>query len=98
MNEEQEPQTPLEQFAFNLHQEVLVKCADDAEPELREDAFTEVVLDLLSEHNEADGAEVCYWNAKSHGRTPAAKVNAWALSGDGATLDLFVVLYQGGGR
>jgi hypothetical protein len=92
-----ETQTPLEQFAYDLHQEVLVKCADDTDPELREDAFTEVVLDLLTEHNEADGAEVCYWNAKSHGRTPAAKVNAWALSGDGATLDLFVVLYQGEG-
>lgn len=97
MSEEDKPQTPLEQFAYNLHQEVLVKCADDANPELREDAFTEVVLDLLAEHNEAEGAEVCYWNAKSQGRAPAAKVNAWALSGDGATLDLFVVRYQGGG-
>ena len=90
-------QTSLKQFAYDLHQEVLVKCADDANPEFREDAFTEVVLDLLSEHNVADGVEVCYWNAKSHGRAPAAKINAWALSGDGATLDLFVVRYQGGG-
>jgi hypothetical protein len=92
-----ESKTPLEQFAFDLHQEVLVKCSDDAEPELREDAFTEVILELLAEHNEADGASVCYWSAKGQGRTPAAKVNAWALSGDGATLDLFVVLYRGGG-
>jgi hypothetical protein len=92
-----ESKTPLEQFAADLHQEVLVKCADDAEPELREDAFTEVVLELLQEHNEADGASVCYWNAKGQGRTPSAKVNAWALSGDGATLDLFVALYRGSG-
>ncbi len=97
-DEEKDPQTPLQQFAYDLHQEVLVKCADDSDPELREDAFTEVVLELLSEHNEADSAEVCYWNAKSHGRTPAAKINAWGLSGDGATLDLFVALYQGDGR
>ncbi len=97
MNEENESLAPLEQFAYDLHQEVLVKCADDTDPELREDGFTEAVLDLLVEHNEADSADVCYWNAKSHGRAPAAKVNAWALSGDGATLDLFVVLYQGGG-
>ncbi len=97
MSEEAAPQTPLEQFAYDLHQDVLVRCADDSKPELREDAFTEVVLDLLAEHNEADGAAVCYWNARGHGRAPAAKVNAWALSGDGATLDLFVVRYQGGG-
>jgi len=95
---DEESKTPLEQFAYDLHQEVLVKCADDAEPELREDAFTEVVLELLSEHNEADGASVCYWNARAQGpKTSAAKVNAWALSGDGATLDLFVALYRGGG-
>jgi AIPR protein len=93
--EESEPQTPLEEFAYNLHQEVLAKSADDVNPELREDVFTEIVLELLAEHNESDGAEVCYWNARNHGRTPAAKVNAWSLSGDGATLDLFVVLYHG---
>ena len=29
---------------------------------------------------------------------PAAKINAWALSGDGATLDLFVALYLGTGQ
>ena len=97
MNNENKSLAPLEQFAYDLHQEVLVKCADNTDPELREDGFTEVVLELLVEHNEADSAAVCYWNAKSHGRAPAAKVNAWALSGDGATLDLFVVLYQGGG-
>ena len=90
-----EAQTPLEQFAYNLHQEVLVKCSDDADPQLREEAFTEVVLEFLAEYNETDSAEPCYWNARGVGRTPAAKINAWSLSGDGATLDLFVVLYLG---
>ena len=82
----------LEQFAKDLHQEVLVKCADDATPKLREDAFTDCVLERLAEHNEADNADVCYHAATSRGRWPAAKMNAWALSGDGATLDLFVTL------
>jgi hypothetical protein len=92
-----ETMSPLDQFAYDLHQEVLVKCADDAEPELREDAFTEVVLELLTEHNEVNSGSVCYWNAKGQGRMTSAKVNAWSLSGDGATLDLFVALYRGGG-
>jgi len=88
----------LDQFAQDLHQEVLVKCADDATPQMREDAFTECVLERLAEHNEADNAEVlpCLrW--ESRGRAPAAKINAWAQSGDGATLDLFVTLYHGNG-
>lgn len=90
--------TELEQFALDLHQEVLTKCADDAAPQLREDSFSECVLERLAEHNEADYAEICYHAAVSRGRWPAAKINAWALSGDGATLDLFVTLYIGNGQ
>lgn len=90
--------THLEQFAHDLHQEVQVKAGNDAAPQMREDAFTELVLELLNEHNESDGVEVCYHATGGRGRLPAAKVNAWALSGDGATLDLFVVLYHGTGQ
>lgn len=92
-----EGSTHLEQFAHDLHQEVQVKAGNEANPQMREDAFTELVLELLNEHNESDGAEVCYHATGGRGRLPAAKVNAWSLSGDGATLDLFVVLYHGTG-
>lgn len=84
----------LDQFAHDLRQEVLNKTGDDANPQLREDAFTEYLLELLTEHNEADNWEVCYHQARSAGRHPAAKLNAWSLSGDGATLDLFVALFH----
>jgi hypothetical protein len=90
--------THLEQFAHDLNQEVLVKAGTHDNPKMREDAFTELVLELLNEHNESDGAEVCYHATGGRGRLPAAKVNAWSLSGDGATLDLFVVLYHDTGR
>lgn len=93
-----DPLTHTEQFANDLHQDVQVKAGDGTHPQMREDAFTELVLELLNEHNESDGAEVCYHSAGSRGRLPAVKVNAWSLSGDGATLDLFVVLYHGTGR
>ncbi len=98
MSDHLQTKTPLEQFAYDLHQEVLVRCADDADPQFREEAFTDVILEILREHNEADGADVCCRELKNVGRTPAAKINAWALSGDGATLDLFVVRYQGTGK
>ncbi|MCA9031183.1 MAG: hypothetical protein KDA66_10265, partial [Planctomycetaceae bacterium] len=90
--------TRLEQFANDLHQEVMVKAGDDTNPQMREDTFTELVLELLDEHNESDGGDVCYHATGGRGRIPAAKVNAWSMSGDGATLDLFVVFYQGTGR
>ena len=50
--------TRLEQFVHDLHQEVLVKAGDDADPKMREDAFTEAVLERLGEHNETDSADV----------------------------------------
>jgi AIPR protein len=90
--------TSLEQFACDLYQEVLVRAGDGTNPQMREDAFTEFLLELLNEHNEVDGADVCYHSSGGRGRIPAAKVNAWALSGDGATLDLFVTLYYGKGQ
>jgi hypothetical protein len=97
-NQEAKSMSELEQFAQDLHQEVLVKCADDASPQMREDAFTECVLERLADHNETNNAEVLpslRWD--SRGRAPAAKINAWALSGDGATLDLFATFYHGNG-
>jgi hypothetical protein len=90
--------TPVEQYAADLHQEVLLKAGDDASPTLREEAFTEHVLEVLSDHNDAEGAELCSFEARGSSKSPAAKLNAWALSGDGATLDLFVTRYFGTGK
>ena len=88
----------IEQFAGDLHQEVLQRAGDEGSPLLREEAFTALALEYLSDHNEADGAELCAWEQRGAGRLPAAKVNAWALSGDGATLDLFISRYLGTGE
>jgi len=87
--------TPIGEFAAYVRKEVQIRCAQDAPPEFLEDAFAEWVLEQLAEHNEADNAEVLNHRAEHRGRWPAAKLNAWSLSGDGATLDLFVVLFHG---
>lgn len=86
----------LAQFAEDVRQEARVRAGDEAPHDRLEDAFTEWVLEQLAEHNEADDGNVLNHRAESRGRWSAAKVNAWALSGDGATLDLFVSLYHGG--
>lgn len=93
----------LQQFASDLHQEILAKASIDESESgdfnvlLREEAFTEHILELLGDHNEADGVELAYYEAAGVRGAPAAKLNAWSLSGDGATADLFVVLYGGEG-
>lgn len=97
------PDDRPEQFAEGLHQDVLAKAGVDRGEEdagnqpLREEAFVETVLEILHDHDEVTGWELCSCEAKGAGRLPAAKLNAWSLSGDGATLDLFVALYRGTG-
>lgn len=94
-----EPLSALEQFALDLHQEVRARAGASDNPQFHEAAFTEEVLERLTDHNETGGWE-CFedpLNAKNRGKQPAAKVNGWALSGDGATLDLFVSLHHGEG-
>lgn len=93
-----QPLSSLEQFAHDLNQEVLVKAGDAENLQLKEDAFTELVLERLTEHNDVSGAEVCYHNALGRGKMPSAKINGWSMSSDGVTLDLFVTLYHGNGR
>lgn len=87
--------TQLENFAAYLLQEVLARTGDSATADFREECFLEHVLELLDEHNEISGAELLRppYRAPSLGRLPAAKLNGWSLSGDGATLDLYVVHY-----
>jgi hypothetical protein len=51
------------------------------------------VLERLIDHNEAGDATICTYEDPARGKLGAARLNAWSLSGDGATLDLFVALY-----
>ena len=83
----------LEQFLNDLRQDVLNRAGGGLNQDFREECFTETVLELLDEHNEASAVDVLRppYRAPSTGSVPGAKVNAWCLSGDGATLDLFVV-------
>jgi hypothetical protein len=92
----------INHYSIDLHQEVLIKCAEDSSVDAKEDAFVEFVTDQLSDHNEADFAEVIRpasrWNAiRTAPKQPSAKINAWALSGDGSMLDLYVAAYKGEG-
>ena len=95
--------TRLQQFSADLHEEVLANAGVDSNEvnegnfSQREESFTELVLELLSDHNEADGVELAFFEARGTRSAPAAKLNAWSLSGDGATADLFIVLYHGDG-
>lgn len=85
----------LDVFAEFVRQEIAARAGCSSTSDFREELFLECVLELLDEHNEVSGVELLRppYHANSVGRAPAAKLNGWSLSGDGATLDLFVVHY-----
>jgi AIPR protein len=87
----------LEELLSDIRQEVLLKSGDAAPHDYLETSFTEWSLELLSDHNEVSGWDLFYYKAEGRRAAPASKINAWALSGDGQTLDLFVTHYDGGG-
>jgi hypothetical protein len=94
----------LQQYSADLIQEVLAKANIESHSLgennvlLREEAFTDYILELLSDHNEVNGVELTYYEARGLRGAPAAKLNAWSLSGDGATADLFVAHFRGDGE
>lgn len=88
--------SPMEQFARDIRDEVELRAGSDATPEALEDAFTEYVIELLAEHNDVGCAAIMNYKAQKTGGIPPCKINAWELSRDHATLDLFVSLYHGG--
>ena len=93
------PNSRIDEFARDTHLEVVQRAGEKPLPEFREECFLDYVTELLEEHNEVSGVELLRppYRANSVGSVPAAKLNGWSLSGDGATLDLFVALYAGSG-
>jgi hypothetical protein len=92
------PNTPnrLQIFAEYLKQEVRLKCEPESgTPRLLSEAFVVAVLERLMEHNEASDWTLCAYEdpARPSSKMSAAKLSAWSISGDGATLDLFASLY-----
>ena len=88
----------LDDFAENYHQQVLARCAHAEDGQMREEAFTEEVLEDLTEAGEVSEAEMCYFRSKGKKGVPGTKLNAYCFSGDGSTLDLFVSIYRGSGE
>lgn len=85
----------LNELAEHLYQEVIARTEGDGSLEGPDDAFTEIMVEYLTEANEADGAELSYSKRPGRRNAPAYKINAWHLYGEGgACLDLFVTLYK----
>ncbi len=87
-------QTKLIQFAANLIQEVInnSEAGEDGEDDegdcFREDVFTRLMIDYLTEAGELDDGDVCYH------RTRGIKVNGYSINQDHGCLNLFISIHN----
>jgi hypothetical protein len=79
----------LEQFAENLHQEVLTLASEEGAEALLPSAFTRLMIERVIESGDLeDGLAVRYYRT-------GVEVSGYAVSEDETTLDLFVTVYRG---
>lgn len=81
----------LARFVENLHQEVIIDAeGNQAEEEggsFREEAFTRLMIEYLTEAGELEDGHVCYHSARG------IKVNGYNLQEEEGRLDLFISIY-----
>jgi len=81
----------LTRFAENLRQEVIINAegnqTEEDEGSFREEAFTRLMIDYLTEAGELEDGHVCYHSARG------IKINGYNLQEDEGRLDLFISIY-----
>lgn len=89
----------LDDFVRRFHSEVIERSRGEVEsdlydgrvPEYKEDAFTEIFLEYLTQNGVTDDAEICYFHRRTGIGT--VKLNAYNIDIDSARLNLFVSLF-----
>jgi hypothetical protein len=84
----------LQKFHTSLQEEVkaqLISADDGTTPE---EVFTDLSLSMLSDSGETENYRLCY-DEKVSKRGVEHKINAYALSENYETLDLFITIYNG---
>ena len=81
----------LTRFVENLQQEVIINAEGNQTEEeggsFREEAFTRLMIEYLTEAGELEDGYVCYHSARS------IKINGYNIHEDEGRLDLFISIY-----
>lgn len=89
----------LEEFVRKFHSEVIDRSRgevvselyDGRTPNYKEDTFTEIFLEYLTENGVIDEAEVCYFHRRTEFGT--VKINAYNIDTESSRLNLFISLF-----
>lgn len=83
----------ISKFYKSFIQEIQARQVANEEGESLEQAFTRYVVDLLAEAGETENADIAY-DEKALGTKNQHKINAYAISDNYETVDLFVSIFQ----
>lgn len=78
----------LVKFYEDLGQEIINKAAIDETEDFRENIFTQIYIDYLSEAAEIEDGNVCFHESRG------VKVNGYSISEDESNIVLFVSIYK----
>ncbi|HEX2207518.1 MAG TPA: AIPR family protein [Longimicrobium sp.] len=88
------------EFLANLRSRVNNRVIEVAEDDsgavpigFREEAFTQVALEMLEDLGQISGGEICYFDRRL-GRS-TGKLNAWNVDEENGQVDLFTTIYRG---
>ncbi|MCY7351684.1 MAG: AIPR family protein [Cytophagaceae bacterium] len=83
-------------FHTNVQQEILERLESGEGAHSPEEVFTQYALDLLAEAGETENARECRGEKLNQAGQRIHKINGYALTGNGETVQLFHTIFRGG--
>ena len=80
-------------FYQGLMQDVAAMQTSSEDGDTQEQTFTRIVIDILADAGETENADVAY-DEKDTGRRGQHKINAYAVSENYETIDLFITIFN----
>jgi len=85
--------TEIDKYYNSLMQDVVSLQLGDEEGDTREQVFTRITVDMLADAGETENAAVAY-DEKALGTKNQHKINAYAISDNYETIDLFISIFD----
>lgn len=83
----------ITKFYQALMQDVAAMQTSSEEGDTQEQTFTRIVIDILADAGETENADIAY-DEKDTGRKGQHKINAYAVSENYETIDLFITIFN----
>ena len=83
----------LNKFYQSLIQDIVALQVGSEEGDTQEQTFTRIAIDMLAEAGETENADIAY-DEKDTGRKGQHKINAYAVSENYETVDLFISIFD----